>query len=163
MPGLPDISDFSLTLVIPGIMATGAFFLAIQAVMSMLTAAQTERIVNRRLQFNGALFYVDYEDFQSQTFDGSSIRVINAGNMESYGAEMELLFIPLPDTTLGSAIGYNKAEYGSFDNGQCTVEQAFEQYYIVDGAQGGAPGLTMRIRAAPVSTPCLSCPLAVRQ
>ena len=97
---------------------------------------------NRRLQFNGALFYVDYEDFQSQTFDGSSIRVINAGNMESYGAEMELLFIPLPDTTLGSAIGYNKAEYGSFDNGQCTVEQAFEQYYIVDGAQGGAPGLT---------------------
>jgi len=51
VPGLPDISDFSLTLVIPGIMATGAFFLAIQAVMSMVTAAQTERIVNRRLQF----------------------------------------------------------------------------------------------------------------
>ena len=94
-----------------------------------------------RLQANGALFYVDYEDFQSQTFDGSSIRVINAGNMESYGAELELIFIPMADTIMGTAIGYNKAEYGSFDNGQCTVEQAFEEYYIVDGAQGGAPGL----------------------
>ncbi len=94
-----------------------------------------------RLQANGALFYVDYEDFQSQTFDGSSIRVINAGNMESYGAELELIFIPMADTIMGTAIGYNKAEYGSFDNGQCTVEQAFGEYYIVDGAQGGAPGL----------------------
>ena len=94
-----------------------------------------------RLQANGALFYVDYEDFQSQTFDGSSIRVINAGNMESYGAELELIFIPIADTIMGTAIGYNKAEYGSFDNGQCTVEQAFEEYYIVGGAQGGAPGL----------------------
>ena len=96
---------------------------------------------NRRLQFNGTLFYVDYEDFQAQSFDGSSIRVVNAGDLESYGAELELLFIPIENATMGSAIGYNKAEYGSFDNGQCTVEQTFEQYYIVDGAQGGAPGL----------------------
>jgi iron complex outermembrane receptor protein len=95
---------------------------------------------NRRLQFNGTLFYVDYEDFQAQSFDGSSIRVVNAGDLESYGAEFELMFIPIENATLGSAIGYNKAEYGSFDNGQCTVEQTFEQYYVVDGAQGGAPG-----------------------
>ena len=42
--------------------------------------------------------------------------------------------------TLGTAIGYNKAEYKSFDNGQCTVEASFVEYYIVEGAQGGAPG-----------------------
>ncbi len=95
---------------------------------------------NRRVQLNGTVFYVDYEDFQSQTFDGSSIRVTNAGNMESYGAELELVFIPVANATLGSAMGYNKAEYGSFDNGQCTVQQTFEEYYIVGGAQGGAPG-----------------------
>jgi iron complex outermembrane receptor protein len=95
---------------------------------------------NRRLQFNGTLFYVDYEDFQAQSFDGSSIRVVNAGDLQSYGAELELTFIPIENATVGSAIGYNKAEYGSFDKGQCTVEQTFEQYYITDGAQGGAPG-----------------------
>jgi iron complex outermembrane receptor protein len=95
---------------------------------------------NRRLQFNGSLFRVDYEDFQSQSFDGASVRVTNAGDLLSYGAELELVFIPVANMTLGSALGYNKAEYDEFDNGQCTVEQSFTQYYLVDGAQTGAPG-----------------------
>lgn len=95
---------------------------------------------NRRVQFNGTLFRVDYEDFQSQSFDGASVRVTNAGDMLSYGAELELVFIPVANMTLGSALGYNKAEYDSFDNGQCTVEQSFYQYYVVDGAQTGSPG-----------------------
>ena len=95
---------------------------------------------DRRLQFNGTLFYVDYEDFQSQTFDGTSVRVTNAGNLESYGTELELVFIPAANFTLGTAVGYNKAEYGSFDNGQCTTEQAFYKFYIEDGAQTGSPG-----------------------
>ena len=41
--------------------------------------------------------------------------------------------------TLGTAIGYNKAEYKEFDNGQCTVDQTVFNYYIRDGAQGGNP------------------------
>ncbi len=97
-------------------------------------------LLERRLQFNGALFYVDYEDFQSQTFDGSSVRVTNAGSLESYGAELELVYILSRDLTLGTAVGYTKAEYDSFDNAQCTVEQTFHQYYIIDAAQGGSPG-----------------------
>ena len=95
---------------------------------------------NRRLQFNGTLFLVNYEDFQSQSFDGASVRVTNAGDLQSYGSELELIFIPVIDMVLGTAIGYNKAEYDSFDNGQCTIEQTFEQYYVIDGAQTGAPG-----------------------
>ena len=51
MPGLPDLSNISPILMIPVIMAAGAFFLAIQAVMGLVTTAQTQRIVNRRLQF----------------------------------------------------------------------------------------------------------------
>jgi iron complex outermembrane receptor protein len=60
--------------------------------------------------------------------------------MRSYGAELELVFIPMANMTLGSSLGYNKAEYESFDNGQCTVDQTFYQFYIVDGAQEGSPG-----------------------
>jgi iron complex outermembrane receptor protein len=60
--------------------------------------------------------------------------------LRSYGTELELIFIPIADVTLGSAIGYNKAEYDSFDNGQCTVAQSFYEYYVVQGAQSGAPG-----------------------
>ena len=96
---------------------------------------------DRRLQFNGTFYFVDYDDFQAQAFDGSTIRVTNAGSMESYGTEMDLVFIAAADLTIGTALGYNKAEYKDFENGQCTVEQSFYQYYIVDGAQFGAPGL----------------------
>ena len=98
--------------------------------------------MDRRLQFNGTVYYVDYDDFQAQAFDGSSIKVTNAGSLESYGSELELVFIPAANATVGTALGYNKAEYSEFDNGQCTVEQTFVQYYIVEGQQGPAPGLT---------------------
>jgi iron complex outermembrane receptor protein len=95
--------------------------------------------LNRQVVFNGTFFFVDYEDFQSQTFDGTTLRVTNAGNLESYGAEIEAMYVPNSEFTLGTAIGYNKAEYESFDTGQCTVEDAFVQYYIEQGAQTGAP------------------------
>ena len=95
----------------------------------------------RRMQFNGTFYFVDYDDFQAQAFDGNTIRVTNAGSMESYGTEMDLVFVASSDLTLGTALGYNKAEYKDFENGQCTVDQTFNQYYIVDGAQFGAPGL----------------------
>ena len=51
MFGLPDISGYSMFLVICAIMAAGAFFFVIQATTELVTQAQTQRIVNRRLQF----------------------------------------------------------------------------------------------------------------
>jgi iron complex outermembrane receptor protein len=90
---------------------------------------------DRRLQFNGTFYYVKYDDFQSQTFDGSTLKVTNAGEMKSYGSELELIFVPLANMVVSSAIGYNKAEYEEFDNAQCTIEQQVYQYYI-DNAPG---------------------------
>jgi len=95
---------------------------------------------DRRLQFNGTFYYVNYDDFQAQAFDGSSITVTNAGSMESYGTELELVFVPAADMTAGTAVGYNKATYQDFDNGQCTIDQIFYQYYVAGDAQGGSPG-----------------------
>jgi tight adherence protein B len=51
MPGLPDIATADIMLVIPGVMIAAALFLAIQTVLGMMTEAQAQRIVNRRLQF----------------------------------------------------------------------------------------------------------------
>jgi iron complex outermembrane receptor protein len=95
---------------------------------------------DRRLQLNGTLYFVNYDDFQAQAFDGSSITVTNAGSLQSYGSELELVYVPIADVVAGTSVGYNKSEYKEFDNGQCTVEQTFYQYYIVEGAQSGSPG-----------------------
>jgi iron complex outermembrane receptor protein len=84
---------------------------------------------DRRLQLNGTLYLVNYDDFQAQAFDGSSITVTNAGSMRSYGSELELVFVPVANVTAGTAVGYNKAEYEEFDNGQCTIDQIITQYY----------------------------------
>jgi iron complex outermembrane receptor protein len=95
---------------------------------------------DRRLQVNGTFYYVNYDDFQAQGFDGSSITVTNAGSLESYGSELEVVYVPLANMIVGTALGYNKATYKEFDNGQCTIEQTFYQYYFVDQAQSGSPG-----------------------
>ena len=95
--------------------------------------------MDRRMQLNGTFYYVNYDDFQSQTFDGSSIKVTNAGSMESYGMELEAMLAVNQDLTLGSSVGYNKAEYQDFDNGQCTVEYSAEVYYA-DPNNTDSPG-----------------------
>lgn len=51
MFGLPDITGYNMFLLICAIMAAGAFFLLIQSALGLVTQAQTQRIVNRRLQF----------------------------------------------------------------------------------------------------------------
>lgn len=51
MFGLPDLTRFDPSLIIPAIMAAGAIFMAIQSVLGLISNAQTQRIVNRRLQF----------------------------------------------------------------------------------------------------------------
>ena len=84
---------------------------------------------DRRLQFNGTFYLVNYDDFQSQTFDGATFTVTNAGSMRSYGSEVDIVYVPAADVIVGSAIGYNKAEYQDFDNAQCTIEQAITDYY----------------------------------
>jgi iron complex outermembrane receptor protein len=111
----------------------------------------------RRLQVNGTFFYVDYDDFQSQTFDGASIKVTNAGAMESYGMELDAMFAATADLILGSAVGYTKATYQKFDRGQCTIEQAFDLFYGVENAQFGSPGTAggPLPRSPPGTTVCL--------
>lgn len=109
--------------------------------------------LDRTLQVNGTFYYVDYDDFQSQTFDGSSLKVTNAGNMRSYGTELEIVYVAGENTTMGSSIGYNKAEYEDFDNGQCTVDESFDWYYGTMGAQDGSPGTPSRVSPLDPTSP----------
>ena len=105
---------------------------------------------DRRLQFNGTFYLVNYDDFQAQSFDGSSFTVTNAGEMQSYGSEMDLIYVPMANMVVGTAVGYNKAEYKDFDNGQCTVEQSVYSYYegpggpTIIGSTSFPPGIAQQ-------------------
>lgn len=91
--------------------------------------------------FNGSFYYVDYDDFQTQTFDGASFKVTNAGALKSYGGEFEVMFPLKENLIVGTALGYNKATFADFTNAPCTIETAFTEYYITQGNDRGSPGV----------------------
>ncbi|MFN3462644.1 MAG: TonB-dependent receptor [Terricaulis sp.] len=79
-----------------------------------------------RLRANFAVFYNDYRDFQARvsnltTDPGTGLpsielTVLNAGQLEISGAELELIYSPVDALRLDAQIGYLNAEYGEFED-----------------------------------------------
>ncbi len=66
-----------------------------------------------RLRFNGAVYYLNWEDFQYGFLDFtvSNLTIIgNVGQAETIGTEFDLTFAATDDLTLSFAGSYNKAE-----------------------------------------------------
>lgn len=98
-------------------------------------------LVNNKVRLNGAIFYNDYTDFQARV-GGATVGefpVINAGELEIYGAELELVAQPVDGWTLTGSLGYLEADYKEFNDTRTpgcspdTCEPAF------------APELNMRL------------------
>lgn len=79
--------------------------------------------LQRRLRANLAFFLADYDDYQVSQFrptgtGGLTAPVIsNAGQVRTYGPELELLARPLRGLTLRTSTAWVKAEYVEFRNG----------------------------------------------
>ncbi|BFM14465.1 TonB-dependent receptor [Maricurvus nonylphenolicus] len=71
------------------------------------------------LRINAALHYTTVEDFQANTFTGTGFLLQNAGELESYGGELELFWVPAQNTEVSFNYAYTHAEYSEFDNGNC--------------------------------------------
>jgi iron complex outermembrane recepter protein len=77
-----------------------------------------------KLRANVSAFYNDYTDFQArvsrlvtsptQPVPAFDFAVLNAGGLEIYGAELEVLAFPMPELRLDAQIGYLHAEYSEF-------------------------------------------------
>jgi iron complex outermembrane receptor protein len=80
---------------------------------------------DQKITLNGTFFWTEYDQFQAQTFDGTSIDVRNAGTLRSYGIEAEFALAPTTGLLFGSAIGWNIAEYTDFKQGEATAEQRY--------------------------------------
>jgi iron complex outermembrane receptor protein len=75
------------------------------------------------LRANFAAFYNDYRDFQARVSGITDdvppvirLTVLNAGQLEITGAELELVWRATDALTLDSQIGYLDASYGEFDD-----------------------------------------------
>jgi outer membrane receptor protein involved in Fe transport len=74
---------------------------------------------DQALRLNVALHKTDTDDLQTVSFQGAGFALDNAGTAETYGGEIDLLWLPTADTTITLGYAYNHAEYADFENGPC--------------------------------------------
>jgi len=76
-----------------------------------------------RLRLNGAVFYSDYTDFQARVSEvvnpdapvpTFSFPVLNAASLDIWGAEVEVLWVPVDGLTVQGQLGYLNADYAEF-------------------------------------------------
>lgn len=91
---------------------------------------------NNRLQFNAAVFWTEYTDFQAQERDvaASTIVVANAGEVSTKGVELDASALLTDTTLLQGGIAYTDAKVESFPFAQCYRGQS-EAEGCVNGAQ----------------------------
>ncbi len=77
------------------------------------------RLLDDRLQLNGAVFYTEYTDFQSAAFKGLTFEVNNAEQVNNMGIEFDGLYLLTENITVNFAASYVKAEYDEYTKGSC--------------------------------------------
>ncbi len=75
--------------------------------------------LDKRLQLNVALFYIDWSDMQVEvlTPGGATVFIDNAGKATSKGVEMEFSARPMPGLEVIAGAAYTNAEYDEFSLG----------------------------------------------
>lgn len=86
--------------------------------------------LDNRLRLNGALFHTRYEDFQARVsgldadpvtgLPAPVLSILNAGELEIRGAELEAVLAATPNFTLDAQVGYLDAEYKEFADDRFT-------------------------------------------
>lgn len=74
---------------------------------------------DQALRVNVALHKTDTDDLQTISFQGTGFVLDNAGTAETYGGELDILWLPTDNTTVTLGYAYNHAEYSDFKNGPC--------------------------------------------
>ena len=73
-----------------------------------------------RFELNAAVFHTEYDDLQTQIFDGTlNFLVLNASESTIEGVELDGRYLVTDGLTFYGALGWLDFEYDSFEDGQC--------------------------------------------
>ncbi len=97
--------------------------------------------IDNRLQLNVAGFFSDYKDLQATVFEadqfgGTASNLTNAGSAEIWGAEVEMMALPVPSVDVRIAYGWLDPEYKEFCasrdvDGNCTADVADQREFVL--------------------------------
>ncbi len=71
-------------------------------------------LLDRRLRFNGAGFYYDYQNIQINAFQGGISTIYNAASAKIYGLDFDLTAAPARNLTLTAGLSLLHARFGDF-------------------------------------------------
>jgi len=71
------------------------------------------------VQLKVAIYDVEYDDFQANTFTGTGFNLQNAGKLSTNGFEFEMLWRPTDSTEIQANYAHNEGEYDEFTGGTC--------------------------------------------
>jgi outer membrane receptor protein involved in Fe transport len=72
-----------------------------------------------RVRLNIAIYDTQVEDLQANSFTGTGFNLQNAGNVDTSGAEIEVLWRPTDSFTVEAFYARSNADFESFENGTC--------------------------------------------
>jgi len=77
------------------------------------------QLAGNQLLLNGAAYWQEYEDYQLNTFLGTSFVVRSVPEVTSNGVELDLLYLPadIDGLTIQGGMAYNDSQYGEFAPG----------------------------------------------
>ncbi len=93
---------------------------------------------DNNLRLNAAAYFVEYDDFQDNTFLGTQFILQNAGKVEAKGVEIEALATPSEALTLEGQVTWQDAEFVSFESGPCSSAAGV----VADGVLAGSCDLS---------------------
>jgi outer membrane receptor protein involved in Fe transport len=77
------------------------------------------------LRVNMALHKTNIDDLQVSFFQGDGFMLQNAGNLETYGGELELNWAPTESLNLTAAYAKTDGDFENYDNGPCWIAYPF--------------------------------------
>jgi outer membrane receptor protein involved in Fe transport len=92
---------------------------------------------DQALRINTAAHYTTVDDFQENTFAGNGFILQNAGELETYGAELDVFWKPADNTTITFAYAYTVADFKSFEKGNCWNAYSWHNGVADPGATPG--------------------------
>ena len=74
---------------------------------------------DQNIRLNIAIYDTQIDDLQANSFTGTGFNLQNAGKADTFGGEIEFLWLPSDTFTVQAFYGRSEADYDSFENGTC--------------------------------------------
>ncbi len=101
---------------------------------------------NQNLRINAAIYDMEVDDLQTNTFTGTAFNLQNAGKVKVQGLELEAWWSPADMLDIQLGYVYTDAEFNDFENGNCQISNIFHTGDLVEAAQLSSNGFLHKIR-----------------